>query len=512
MTNADPAAGEAAWKRRAAALLLVAYGAFLVAAQSRLTVFEDEASIVFIAAAQSPAQTAGIFLHGGGQHEHPPLYDLILHAWLQVTRGDLAFVRLPSIAFYCVGLWLLGATANLLWGRRLAALLIAVAWPGGYLFGTPAHWSAFAFLGLSGMTYWYVRWRRSERWRDLAGFSAFTIALVFTNYLGIAFAAMLGLHFALGRPGRRLLGQAAVHAAVVAVAYVPILRAFLGVVGGRVSQPRSASRAVGEIVYYAYSLAPTEAVAPWHWPAAGVALGLLLLGFAALRTRGPHWILALLASVYLAAGLVGALNGRYLGLYGPWLLLYLTGLLTFTRMKRTVVTALACVFGLGWIGLGTGSWLATFRYAEPWDEITRQILQATAPGDLVVCDHASFYFYAHRQERWSDWSRPTATEPIERAGRRFTALESWRAAIPGRRGVVHVRSAATEPEEASRLEDYLERHYRLVDAQRYIRDEASPLKSRFIRGQPGWRVEVLRYEARAPEEGARLSTRRIPAS
>src|SRR5262245_44229174 len=85
--DTDRVIGEAGWKRLATALLLVVYGGFLVATESRLTVFEDEASIIFLAASQTPGQTIGTFLRGSGQHEHPPLYDLLLHVWLQVTNG-----------------------------------------------------------------------------------------------------------------------------------------------------------------------------------------------------------------------------------------------------------------------------------------------------------------------------------------------------------------------------------------------------------------------------------------
>jgi hypothetical protein len=52
----------------------------------------DEARIICIAA-NPIAQTANLFIHGNGQHERPPLYDFILHGWLQITGGRMRLLR-----------------------------------------------------------------------------------------------------------------------------------------------------------------------------------------------------------------------------------------------------------------------------------------------------------------------------------------------------------------------------------------------------------------------------------
>ena len=59
-----------------------------------------------------------LFLSGGGQHEHPPLSDLILHEWLWLTNGNIHFIRLPSVIFYLLGAWFLLQAARRMGGDR----------------------------------------------------------------------------------------------------------------------------------------------------------------------------------------------------------------------------------------------------------------------------------------------------------------------------------------------------------------------------------------------------------
>ena len=59
-------------------LLLAVLGMVLVVSNSRITVIDDEANIINDAAAPLH-QTLHFFWIGEGLHEHPPLYDALLH-------------------------------------------------------------------------------------------------------------------------------------------------------------------------------------------------------------------------------------------------------------------------------------------------------------------------------------------------------------------------------------------------------------------------------------------------
>jgi hypothetical protein len=63
------------------AAALLALGAIMTASNPWFTPVHDEIAIIDVAARPAWA-TMKLFLSGGGQHEHPPLSDLLLHGWL----------------------------------------------------------------------------------------------------------------------------------------------------------------------------------------------------------------------------------------------------------------------------------------------------------------------------------------------------------------------------------------------------------------------------------------------
>ena len=93
--------------------LLLVLAAALLYSNSRFTFIDDEINILG-PAAQPPGSfisSLPALLRG---HEHPPLYDLLLHGWLYLTGGGLAWLRLPSIVFFVAGLFCLSRAARIL--------------------------------------------------------------------------------------------------------------------------------------------------------------------------------------------------------------------------------------------------------------------------------------------------------------------------------------------------------------------------------------------------------------
>ena len=480
--------------RRQALVALFGYAVVLLIGAHSLTVFDDEASIIALAHVDA-TDTFGRFFFGSGQHEHPPLYDLFLHAWMLVSGSNPVMLRLPSILFYCTGLWLVGATAEILWGRRLLAVLVGVAWPTGFFFGPPAMWTGLMALGVAGVTWSYFAWRRSLQARYLVMFALFGTMLVYTNYYGWAFLGGLGLHFLLSRPSARALAEASAAGLVVLVAFVPVLTALVSELKGGMHLGRSLVTVLAEGVYHGYSTLVSESVAPWAWPAAFAIVGILMLFYVGARTPRVFWLLGLLALVYLGTLSIGILNARRLIMFGPWLILYLTGLLACTRQWRVASIALLLVFGTGWSGILTERWYGTFRHIEPWQEVTSVALALARPGDAIVSSHPSFYFYAGRQLGWTDWRNVTTPVVEKRSGLFFSDLRTWKEAVRASRRVLYVRTAGHPwlPNEDQDFIDFLAKNYRLVSDHHYLEDTSSELKNRFDLHQPRWRIELLEY-------------------
>ena len=95
-----------------------------------------------------------LFLGGGGQHEHPPLSDLILHGWLWLTDGNIHLLRLPSVVFYLLGAWFLVQAARRMAGDRARTytLILLLLWPYGFHLGRLAGWYSFTFLLIALLT------------------------------------------------------------------------------------------------------------------------------------------------------------------------------------------------------------------------------------------------------------------------------------------------------------------------------------------------------------------------
>src|SRR6185312_17204738 len=135
------------------------------------------------------------FLYGTGQHEHPPLYDILLHFWLRGTSGAFEYLRVPSIFFYLAGIFLLGRIARRLGGPEsaFAVIWIGVLWPFGFHYGPLVVWYSFSFFLVAALTLAYVRYLEDPnpgRWLALL---LLGICLIWTNYFGWAILGCLGL-------------------------------------------------------------------------------------------------------------------------------------------------------------------------------------------------------------------------------------------------------------------------------------------------------------------------------
>jgi 4-amino-4-deoxy-L-arabinose transferase-like glycosyltransferase len=123
------------------------------------SVLEDETAIVV--AARSPlAETAELFWSGQGQHEHPPLSDILLHTWLPVGGAAQWSLRLPSVVFYLAGLVFLALAARKIGGASAFTALLAMGLlsPFGFHFGRLIGWYSFCFFLVAVVTWTYLRY------------------------------------------------------------------------------------------------------------------------------------------------------------------------------------------------------------------------------------------------------------------------------------------------------------------------------------------------------------------
>lgn len=495
---------------------LVGLGVALVLTNSHFTFIDDETTIIY-GAAQPAARILGDFLRGTGMHEHPPLYDLLLHGWMLLAGERLWALRLPSIAFYLAGIWTLALAATRLAGARSGRALVWIAalWPYGFLYGRLAAWYSLCFLLVALVTLAYLRLLDSRSLGNWIFLTAGSLALVWANYFGWALLACLGADYLLRRrrDSRLPLRPWFFIAALLALSYLPLARAFWHELLAHPTE--GGNHVVARLlygIYGLYTLVVSESMAPWFWwlgvPAA-LATALLLLALGATRQPGRRFF-GYFCALFALMLLLAILTTRRLLLIAPWLLLPAATLISpgpiaslasspqcgSSRGRTLLVAGLAVAFAIGWFGILFPRHYAAPRFIEPWPQTARQAAVALSRGAVVIGNNPSFFFYLgyaisslghHRL-------RPLHVFPYPGV---YTSFSWIAAGHPMRSTVLLVKGVPVfGPRDPTALaERWLDAHCRLKSDMRLLRDPGYRLKHRFFPqfGELPWRVETRRY-------------------
>lgn len=493
-------------------LPLVLLGVALIGTNQNFTFIDDETRIV-AAAAQPVRTTLALFWSGAGQHEHPPLYDLLLHIWLRATGGAFEYLRVFPILFYLAGLFLLGRVARRLGGADSApaVMWIGVFWPYGFLYGRIAAWYSFSFFLLAGLTLAYLRYLEEPlrtRWIWLLILGS---CLLWTNYFAWVILGCLAVDLLL----RRRAGEGTVKlpdllrlVVLFGLVFLPLLPAFRSELRENLHLEKSALGIIATAAFNVYSFFASEAVAPWHWPLsvpAGLA-ALACIGLVAAsvpRTVRRFLLYAGLCVTVMA--LTGILFTKRLLLIAPWVLLPIGVAVgkSKTRLSRIgLPLALLLVGGIGWYGIYSRRYYSAPRFLEPWQARAQEAAGQIRGGATVIANNPSFFFYLtyilRVPESSASWKfagmlpdqvrHPQVLSPEQwlAAGHPFTASMVWVRGLGGQITGGPIEMAAQELDH-----DCGARTSRL-----YMRDEGYEWKQRLFpdRDDQRWRIEVREYD------------------
>jgi hypothetical protein len=482
-------------------------GLVMVVSDPYFTFIEDE--VHMISAAASPvAQTANLFIHGTGQHEHPPLYDLLLHGWLQITDGQMRLLRLPSMGFYLLGIGVLMATARKLSGARAArtVLWISALWPFGFHFGRLAAWYSLSFLLVAILTYRYLAFLTARTFKNWLLAVIPAILLLYTNYFGWAILACVFLDYMLqtrnesGRHWPHIL----LTVLLLLMAFLPLIPAFLAEIGRGVGNENSILGTVLLEAFNIYALFASESVAPWYWPL-GIPVSIAITACAAVVLLYAPPVARRLFVYFLllitGMSLLGIIGTKRLLLISTWAVLPVglgLGTLQTRRRKAFLLASLLVIAGVGWFGTLARRFYAAPRFVEPWNRVAMQMAQAARDGDVVIATHPSFFFYLtyelHRLEKGAPlklaevWPYRVEGPPV------YNPL-SWL----GKGRPVSVNVFVIEDVSSANVVDdaqtYLTDHCTVAEVNRLLPDSGFSLKERFLPGFPQvrYRIEVHHY-------------------
>jgi len=491
-------------------LLLLGIG--LVTTNNSVTYIDDEATILGVAA--SPLRTIlSQFFSGAGKHEHPPLYDVILHFWLQWTGGNFDYFRIPSVLFFMAGLFLLGRASRHLTGLKggAAVIWLGVLFPFGFHFSRLATWYSFSFLLVSGLMLSYLKYLEDQsggRWLALFLFGA---ALVWTNYFGWAILACLAIDQALRwrakEPAASPKSLAAM-AALLCVAFVPLFSPFRAELAHGVNFHQHAVSMLANAAFNVFSLFASESVAPWVWwlsipPALATAVCVVLAVWWAPRSVRRF----LIYSAALIAGMasIGILQTKYLLLLAPWVLLPV-GVAIENTKPRWATFALAgsllVIGAAGWYGIYTQRYYSAPRFIEPWQEVAGDAATKIGRGATVIADHPSFLFYLTYLLRVPPQNGPWKFEgllPDAVKHPQVYSPEGWLAAGHPSSGTMILVRGGRDPggdEPIDQVVHLLDQACGSISSRLRMRDEGYKWKQRFFPqlGEPMWRIEIREYD------------------
>lgn len=498
-------------------LMLVLLGFGLLYTNRMFTFIDDEVNILGPA-----AQPTSVFLKSLGTvirgHEHPPLYDLLIHVWLRATGGAMDWLRVPSVLFFLAGLFCLSRAARLLGGfdAGTALLWLGVLWPYSFHFARLAAWYSFVFFLISALTWAYLR--HSEL--VLGGQSPAVcraawirvcllgLALVYANYLGWALLFLLAVDDWLrhrAQPGtlKRLLFTAA----IFIVAYAPLWPAFRYELSAGTTLHQSWTYRLANTAYNVYVLFVSESIGPWFWqlgvPAAIAAAACVLLVF--FNLRGPARRFLLFGMILIVSmALAGILYPRRLFVVAPWFLLPIAtaiGVVQNRYWRSGIALCLGMVAAVGWFGVSNRRYYAAPRFFEPWEAVAQGAAQTVRNGGLVVGNNPSFLFYLtyalQVPESSSGWqfsgvltegvTHPQVWDPgdWEAAGRPLRPAVLWVRGMPGPEQGTAIAAAG----------EWLDQRCPGGTFHYFDRDPSYQAKQKFAPGidQLLWRVETHEY-------------------
>lgn len=298
---------------------------------------------------------------------------------------------------------------------------------------------------------------------------------------------------------------------VLAILYIPLFAAFLKEVHYGV---RSHSGAFGTLllgIYNLYCIFVSESVAPWVWVLGIPASTAIFVCVVLLAWRCPSparnyffYFLGLLAAMTV----LGIVISKRLLLISPWLILPAGVALASMEGKvarRTLMAALALIFGIGWYGIVNRNFYAAPHWVEPWPAVADRAANVVRNGGVVIGNNPSLFFHL---------TYLLPMENVTAQNFRFAGLlpnsvrtknvydpQRWlRADQPTGNTTLLIKGLhyGTSNAPTETAEQWLETHCAPGGVERFVHDSGALWKQRFVPGveQPEWRVEVRAYNCR----------------
>ena len=425
--------GPSRWLKTVVLLLVAVNVVVLGVNAATTTIWEDEANGFFLARKPLPELLEAM---SGNVHEDPPLYDVVLHAWINVVGYHVPALRGLSIVFWCLMLPGLFLATRRLAGANTAWLAVGIACllPNHWLFPASMRWySLFSCLSMWNLYFFLEMLERSRQGVPLARPVVANILLVapyaltgaalwYTNYSApILFFSHLVVAL-IGPPERRRIVTGLVAGwCVISLLYLPWVPTFLRQMGDSVH-----TFSVTKAALTIWVLVAGEFSTPLNlWMACCVTVTGLLLTMVVFGRIRECWIPPLIILIALSAmGVSGVIWTKRVLYLVP--LLAMTFALALGRREnsaRWLATAQGALLVMG-LAVTVSSFVqmvrrdhwATYRWLDPIEVALDRVEQRT-PEAVVLTNSNPALFYLH-----DELGKAAYTSPPRNDGFRFTGL------------------------------------------------------------------------------------------
>ena len=477
--------------------LLAIYAGFMISTNHRLTILDDESTII-VTALEPTHQRLELFIHGAGQHLHPPLTDILLHGWMQLTNYSFAWLRVSAILMYIGGVVVLAKSGEILGNARTfwVIVLTGVCWPFGYFYARITGWYCFSFFLIASVTFLYLKLLQQSSSFRWIGFTISSIMLVWSNYFGLIVLLILLFDLLLfsREYAKRHVAALAASLGVTALCFLPLLHSLTTSTGNAQAVPTlPLTTEILQVGYMLFALLASVAVAPWFLPWSVPALFAsacvyLLLVF---KTTSRKYTLYFLILI-LGLQATHTLDLKRLLFVSPWLMLAIALCCTTGSrvVTRATYAALASVLCIGWIAIINGKHPATTNFYEPWQTVATAAFKDAQDGSAIVSDSVVFFFYLDRvagMDRITSFGPYLGTSAYESRGLKVFENGFPADVTPTRfRRVVAVRSMAMPSswEAMNHTVERLKQSCRLLQSQRLVPDPAAEYRKVLVPYMP----------------------------
>jgi hypothetical protein len=491
---------------------MAVYAVVMASTNGSITMLDDESKIITIAG-HPGLPTLKLFVSGRGQHEHPPVSDILLHLWLEATHYSFFALRIFANLFFIAAVFYIARAAETIAGKSAywTTLILGFVWPFAFQYGRMSGWYCVCAFLISWVTSIYLQLQREDGWRSWIAFAVASVLLLWSNYFGVVILALLLVDlfvFHRDLAARRTRSLITV-TAVIVLSFLPLVGIALRKLTAHTAPAGSGLDIKGAIAaggYPIFSIFASAAVAPWFLPLSiPIVLAAIALVWAIWVSPGRRWLVYFLVSMALLA-LSAHINIKRVIFLVPWLFLAigLAACSKASRYPRMAIGAAGVLIVAGWLAIASGKHYATTNLHEPWGRVAEVVAQDARNGAMVVSENYPFFFYLDYKlglgAETAQSIGPYLGEEIYRSHgytiRMPDKWKTWADQLHGKIVIVNGSALKEQVDEENALNDVLKVRCKTLGAYRAAPDPAAEWKQRFAKSVAvlPYRTEVIWYD------------------